>query len=266
MYDSYRRKINYLRISVTDRCNLRCVYCMPESGVKLISHDEILSFEEIAEIVKVSAGLGIDKIRITGGEPLVRRGIVDLVRMIAVIPGINDLGMTTNATLLHQFAVPLKEAGLKRVNISLDTMDPDRYHQITRVGNLQAVIKGIEAAKTVGFDPIKVNCVIHKSPKEKDAQEVAQFCKENGLQVRFIKEMNLEKGVFSKVIGGEGGHCKMCNRLRLTANGKIKPCLFSDLEFDVRELGIEKAFYKAVGLKPESGSENRINAFSNIGG
>jgi GTP 3',8-cyclase len=264
--DRFSRKINYLRVSVTDRCNLRCVYCMPECGVNLMKHSDILTFEEIYEIVGVAVKLGIDKVRITGGEPLVRRGIVDLVRMINEIPGIKDLAMTTNGTLLDQFAIPLVKAGLKRVNISLDTMNPDHFKKITRVGDIQDVFNGIKSAVKAGLNPVKINCVIKQSQQEKDAREVKAFCDENNLEVRFIKEMNLESGMFSNVIGGDGGNCKSCNRLRLTANGKIKPCLFSDIEYDVRELGIEQAIHRAVGIKPASGTENSVNTFSNIGG
>ncbi len=266
MIDRFKRKINYLRVSVTDRCNLRCVYCMPEQGVELINHKEILTFEEIVEIVRTGVEMGIDKVRLTGGEPLVRRGIVSLVRMLSEINGIKDLAMTTNGVFLDKYAESLAKAGLHRVNISLDTLDPEKFRQITRVGNVQDVIRGIEAAKTAGLIPVKINCVIKKSPQEEDALQVANYCKENDLQVRYIKEMDLEDGIFSKVIGGEGGHCAVCNRLRLTANGKIKPCLFDDLEFDVRELGIKEAYLKAVGQKPRSGTENKINKFSNIGG
>ena len=147
MLDRFNRNINYLRISVTDRCNLRCTYCMPECGVDLISHEEILTFEEITEIVRMGVKLGIDKVRITGGEPLVRRGVVDLVKMIAEIPGIDDFAMTTNGALLDQFAEPLKNAGLHRVNVSLDTLNPDRYKEITRVGDIKNVLVGIKAAK-----------------------------------------------------------------------------------------------------------------------
>jgi len=239
---------------------------MPECGVDLISHKEILSFEEILEVVNKGVDLGIDKIRITGGEPLVRKGIVDLVEMIANVDGVKDLAMTTNGTLLEKFATPLKKAGLHRVNISLDTLNAEKYTSITRVGDIQQVLTGINAAKLAGLTPIKINCVIKSTPMEEDARQVASFCKENELELRFIKEMDLEEGVFSKVIGGDGGHCKSCNRLRLTANGKIKPCLFSDLEFDVRELGVEQAIFRSIGIKPESGTENKINKFSNIGG
>ena len=266
MYDRFNRKISYLRISVTDRCNLRCTYCMPECGVDLLNHNDILSFEEINEIVRFGAEHGIKKVRITGGEPLVRRGIVDLVNMLSSIPGIEELAMTTNGTLLDQFAQPLADAGLNRVNISLDTTDPGKYRQITRIGDIEAVLKGINAAKAAGLTPVKINCVIQDNILEENALDVASFCRNNNLKVQFIKEMDLEKGTFSKVIGGEGGNCKSCNRLRLTANGKLKPCLFSDIEFDVRELGIEHAFSRALGLKPKSGTENTVNKFSNIGG
>ena len=266
MIDRFKRNINYLRVSVTDRCNLRCVYCMPEQGVELIKHKEILTFEEIAGIVRVGVKLGIDKVRITGGEPLVRHGIVDLVTMLAEIKGIKDLAMTTNGVFLDKYAEPLAKAGLHRVNVSLDTMDSKKFRQITRVGNIETVLRGIDAAKAAGLTPVKINCVIKKSPLEEDAQQVAAYCKENDLKARFIKEMDLEDGIFSKVIGGEGGHCAVCNRLRLTANGMIKPCLFSDLEFDVRKLGVKEAYLQAVGQKPRSGTENKVNKFSNIGG
>ncbi|HFB61706.1 MAG TPA: radical SAM protein, partial [Bacteroidetes bacterium] len=160
MLDRYNRKINYLRISVTDRCNLRCTYCMPASGIKLIPHDEIISFEEIREIVRQGVRDGISKVRLTGGEPLVRKGIVELVHMIASIPGVKDLAMTTNGILLEQFARPLAEAGLTRVNISLDTLSEKRYAEITRGGDIHKVFRGIEAARAAGLSPIKINCVV----------------------------------------------------------------------------------------------------------
>lgn len=266
MYDRFNRKINYLRISVTDRCNLRCVYCMPAESISMLNHDEILSFDEIVEFTKVAVSMGIDKVRITGGEPLVRKGIVDLVKMIACIDGIKDLAMTTNGTMLQRFAQPLADAGLHRVNISLDTMDPDTYFKITRLGNIEDVFRGIEAAKQAGLEPIKINCVIKKLSSEPDALAVKKFALKNNLKVRFIPEMNLEAGTFGRVEGGEGGNCKSCNRLRLTATGKIKPCLFSDIEFDVRELGPEAAINLALGNKPQSGTVNHVNQFHNIGG
>ncbi len=266
MLDRYSRKINYLRISVTDRCNLRCTYCMPAEGVELMKHTNVLRFDEIIKTVKYAANLGVNKIRITGGEPLVKKGIVELVAMIAQIDGITDFGMTTNGVFLDKYAKQLKDAGLHRVNISLDTMDVDKFKAITRVGNIEDVFRGIEAAKNAGLTPIKINCVIKKSHDEPDAVEVAKFCKENDLQIRYIHEMNLETGDFSIVEGGTGGHCAICNRLRLTANGDIMPCLFSNLKFNVRELGIEEAFAQALRLKPKSGHIQTEAKFYNIGG
>lgn len=266
MFDRFNRKINYLRISVTDRCNLRCVYCMPEEGVKLLSHQDILSFDEIVEVAKAAVRKGVDKIRITGGEPLVRKGIVDLVKMIGEIEGVKDYSMTTNAILLDKFADDLAKAGLQRVNISLDTMDSEKFRQLTRGGDIQKVFDGIEAAKKAGLEPIKINCVIKQSNEEPDAVEVAKYCKENNLQVRFIKEMDLETGHFSVVEGGSGGDCGTCNRIRLTASGAIKPCLFSDISYRVRELGAERAIDLAIGNKPASGHTNLTGKFYNIGG
>jgi cyclic pyranopterin phosphate synthase len=239
---------------------------MPESGIKLLPHKMILTFDEIVEVVKTGIKLGINKVRLTGGEPLVRKGIVDLVSMIWNVEGVKDLSMTTNATFLADFAEDLKNAGLQRVNISLDTLNPETYKLTTRGGNIKYVFEGIEAAKKAGLSPIKINCVVMNSSQEKDAKEVARFCEENDLKVRFIHQMNLSTGEFSVVEGGDGGNCVKCNRLRLTANGKIKPCLFNDLEFDVRELGVEEAYNQAVLNKPKSGTYNKSGEFYNIGG
>ena len=266
MYDKFNRKINYLRISVTDRCNLRCTYCMPEDGIKLIDHSEIITLEEIADVVKISVGMGVDKIRLTGGEPLARKGIVDLVKMIADIPGVKDFGLTTNGITLKKHALALKQAGLHRVNVSLDTLNPERYRQITRLGNIDDVLDGIFEAQKVGLTPVKINCVIKKSSLEPDAVEVAEFCKKHDFQIRYIHQMELSMGHFSVVEGGEGGDCKICNRLRLTANGNIKPCLFNNLEYNIREFGIEGAISKALKHKPKCGSVNTVGAFYNIGG
>ncbi|PLX03995.1 MAG: radical SAM protein, partial [Marinilabiliales bacterium] len=224
MLDRYNREINYLRISVTDKCNLRCKYCMPEEGVPLINNCDVISFEEIVEVVKFGVSKGINKIRITGGEPLVRRGIVELVRLLSGIEGVKDLAMTTNGILLSKYAERLKNAGLKRVNISLDTMNPDKYRDITRGGDIQKVFDGIEAAKLHGLLPIKLNCVVFKSSDEEDAREVSDFGARNDLAVRYIHRMDLKTGDFSIVDGGDGGNCAVCNRLRLTSNGMIKPC------------------------------------------
>ncbi len=266
MLDSYKRDINYLRVSVTDRCNLRCKYCMPAEGVSLMRHEDILSFEEIIDIVKIAVSKGISKVRITGGEPLVRRGIVSLIEQISVIPGIIDLSMTTNGIFLEEYAGRLAKAGIQRINISLDTVDPEKYAEITRGGDISKVARGIVAAKKAGLSPIKINCVVKNSSQESDALGVKDFCKKNGLEARFIQLMDLEKGHFSVVDGGSGGDCLICNRLRLTANGKIKPCLFNDIEFDVRMLGAEKAITEAIKSKPECGTFNKNGHFSNIGG
>jgi len=266
MYDRYKRKINYLRISVTDRCNLRCEYCMPAEGIKMLAHEDILSFDEITEVTRVAVSMGVDKVRITGGEPLVRKGIVDLVKMLSDIEGINDFAMTTNGTLLPKFAQALADAGLQRVNISLDTLNPEKYKKITRLGKLEDALNGIKAAKKAGLLPIKLNCVVKKSADEPDAKQVKAFAEEQGLQVRFIPQMNLETGEFGIVDGGDGGNCKICNRLRLTSNGNIMPCLFSELGYNVRELGAKEAILKALGNKPRFGSVNSISHFNNIGG
>ncbi|MFO7616455.1 MAG: radical SAM protein [Bacteroidales bacterium] len=266
MYDSFNRKINYLRISVTDRCNLRCRYCMPPEGVPLLRHEDILRFDEILEVAQVAVSRGIDKIRITGGEPLVRKGVVDLVSMISRLDGVKDLSMTTNGLLLEQFAGQLSAAGLMRVNISMDTTDPGRYREITRGGDIQCLFRGIRAAIDAGLTPVKINCVIRESPEEPDARLVKQFAGDNGLEVRYILEMDLETGHFRPVIGGEGGNCRSCNRLRLTSNGFLKPCLFSNAGFSVRELGAAAALDKALRSKPESGGVNTRDEFYNLGG
>ena len=266
MFDRFNRKLNYLRISVTDRCNLRCTYCMPEEGIKLFRHEEILSYDEIVEFTRIAVANGVTKVRLTGGEPLVRKGIVSLVRMISEIKGIEDLSMTTNGTLLKEYAGELKDAGLHRVNISLDTIDPAKFRSITRYGNIGDVFDGINSAKNAGLFPIKINCVVKDSKDDEEARAVTRFCLDNDLEIRYISQMDLVRGHFSIVEGGTGGDCSLCNRLRLTSNGKLKPCLFSNIEFDIRELGFEKAIKLAAELKPECGSKNETGAFYNIGG
>jgi cyclic pyranopterin phosphate synthase len=239
---------------------------MPAEGLQLLKHKDILSFEEIADFTKYLVGKGLEKVRITGGEPLVRKGIVELVSMLSKIEGIKDLGMTTNAMILDRFAEDLKKAGLHRINISLDTTDPIKFKEITRGGNLEQVYRGIEAAQKAGLEPVKINCVIKKSSKEEEAQKVKSFCEEHKLEVRYIRTMNLEKGEFSVVDGGSGGDCALCNRLRLTADGILKPCLFSDIGYSIREFGHEKALKLALTNKPKCGTANHQNQFSNIGG
>lgn len=266
MYDRYNRRIHYLRISVTDRCNLRCVYCMPAEGISLVSHDDILRYDEIIEVARIAVDQGVDKVRLTGGEPLVRRGIVDLVRELAQIKGIRDLAMTTNGTLLGGMARDLKQAGLHRVNVSLDTMDPVRYKAITRGGNLNLVLEGLQAADQANLTPIKLNCVIEHSSSEPDAQAVAEFAHQKGYKVRFIHRMNLKEGYFLPVEGGEGGVCERCNRLRLTSDGLIKPCLFSDTGYSVRALGAREAIRQAVENKPWCGGRAEQTTFFGTGG
>lgn len=266
MLDSYNRTIDYLRISVTDRCNLRCIYCIPQDGVELLNHSDIISFEEIVETIKIAVDFGITKIRLTGGEPLIRKGILNLVKMISKIEGITDFSMTTNGVLLSEYAKDLFNNGIKRINISLDTLNSEKYSQITRGGKIDDVLNGIHAAKKIGFYPIKINCVIKHHKNEPDALAVNEFCQQNGLEIRYIHEMDLKTGHFDVVEGGTGGDCNRCNRLRLTATGKIKPCLFNDLEFDIKEIGIEQALLQAINQKPPCGTINHLNEFNNIGG
>jgi cyclic pyranopterin phosphate synthase len=252
--DGFGRTIDYLRISVTDRCNLRCVYCMPPEGVELLTHDAILRLEEIVDVARVAVDLGVRKIRLTGGEPLVRRGIADLVSLLAAIPGLCDLSMTTNGLLLAASAERLAVAGLQRVNVSLDAMAPERYRHITRGGDVAQVLAGIAAARRAGLTPIKINCVVRRSPNERDASEVGRFAAAEGLAVRYIHQMDLAAGQFSVVDGGHGGDCPRCNRLRLSSDGLVRPCLFSDLGFSVRELGAAAALRRAAAHKPWAGT------------
>lgn len=276
--DSFHRPINYLRISVTDRCNLRCVYCMPAEGIQLLSHNDILSYEEINRVAKAAAELGIDKVRLTGGEPLVRSNVSSLISMLAGIEGIKDISLTTNGVLLEQNAHALKEAGLKRVNISLDSLNVDRYNTITRFGRLDDVLRGINAAHKEGLNPIKINVVVIGGINDDEVLDFARLTIEKGWHVRFIEYMRFNEanekfklipiseikkrvevlGKLESVVPEGGGpakyyrfrgaagtvgfigpvtehFCKDCNRLRLTAGGKLRPCLFSEDEVDLRE-------------------------------
>lgn len=188
-FDAYHRPINYLRISVTDRCNLRCIYCMPPEGVPSRAHDEILRYEEIEIIARAAAGLGIHKVRLTGGEPLARLGIADLVRALARIPGIDDLSMTTNGVLLARYADELVAAGLQRVNVSLDTLRPARFEAITRRGRLADVLLGIEAARRAGLEPIKINTVVIRGINDDEVIDLARKTMDDGWNLRFIEWM-----------------------------------------------------------------------------
>jgi len=282
LLDPFRRKINYLRISITDRCNLRCRYCMPEYGIPLIPHEEILTYEEILRIVRVFATEGISKIRLTGGEPLVRKGIVDFVFHLSQIEEIKDLSLTTNGILLKEFARDLKKAGLKRINISLDSLRKERFCQITRKDDYDRVWAGIEEALSVGLSPIKINMVAIQGLNDDEIESFARLTLHLPLVVRYIEYMPSANGEEWKeselltipgikarlenvgklipipsdqwdgpakrfqiegalgeigLIGGVTSHfCHDCNRLRLTSDGKIRTCLFSDEEIDVKEL------------------------------
>jgi cyclic pyranopterin phosphate synthase len=239
---------------------------MPEDGVPLLKHSDILSFEEIVRIVRTAVEMGITKVRLTGGEPLVRRDIVDLVKLLAGIDGIKDLSMTTNGLLLSDYAKDLVSAGLQRVNISLDTVDPGCYRRLTRGGEIQQVFEGISAALDSGLKPIKLNCVLSSHSTDADIQGVQEYGQQNGLEVRIIQQMTFSTGCFSIVQGGTGGDCRQCNRIRLSSDGKIRACLFSDVFYDTRHLGPCEAIRRAVLHKPESGKPCGHSAMQAIGG
>jgi GTP 3',8-cyclase len=264
--DPFGRRIRYLRISVTDRCNFRCGYCMPSHDFEMLDHDDILRYEEIMQVATAAAKMGFNKMRVTGGEPLVRRNIEALIRDLAALPGVDDLSMTTNAHLLAGKAEGLVAAGLNRVNISLDAIDPDRFRTITGGGEIEPVLAGIRAAARAGLHPIKLNCVCEDSSQEPDARDVAAFALSEGHQVRFIKRMDIAEGSFSVVEGGEGGNCPSCNRLRLSSDGNIRPCLFSNLSYSVRELGAEEALIRAISGKPRAGTSADVHWMRGIGG
>lgn len=267
MLDAYKREINYLRISVTDRCNYRCTYCMPAGGIELMRHEDVLTLEQIVEVVKIGTKkFGIRKIRLTGGEPLVRNGIVLLVKMLKAIDLIEEISMTTNGVYLSKFAGELKRAGLNRVNVSLDTLSPEKFKTVTRGGNINDVLDGLRAAKQAGLTPVKVNVVKMDSTDADELDKLRSFCDNEGLKIQFIRQMDLETGTFSEVEGGRGGNCVICNRLRLTADGNLKPCLFSNKEYNVKDLGIEAAFLAALENKPEKGKTSHNHSFYNIGG
>lgn len=274
LIDRFGRKHDYLRVSVTDRCNLRCVYCMGPEGVPLLKHDSILSYEEIVQVVKAAAELGIKKVRITGGEPLVRKNIADLVEKIAAIPEIVDLSMTTNGQNLTENLQDLKKAGLKRINISLDSLDPAIYKKITRGGDLDKVLTGLRAALDQGLTPVKLNIVLMKGINDGEIKDFLDLAKEYPVDLRFIEYMPIDsstsdwrekylsldyvlekiKGMGLKIKPAEGSaqgcgpaemyqvegirgllglihpiskhFCARCNRLRLTPDGFLKPCLY----------------------------------------
>ena len=224
--DRYSRSLDYLRVSVTDRCNLRCVYCMPPAGVPARRHDEILSLEQIAQLVAAAAGMGFRKIRLTGGEPLVRKGIVSLVGMLAATPGVDEVAMTTNAILLASYAEPLAHAGLRRVNISLDTRQPSRFQRVTRLGDLGAAWQGIQAAEAAGLAPLKINVVVIRDVNDDELAEFAALTRERPWHVRFIEVMPLE-GVGDWGPGMPGANVRLVTaaemRSRLERLGPLLP-------------------------------------------
>ncbi|MBN1664265.1 MAG: GTP 3',8-cyclase MoaA [Deltaproteobacteria bacterium] len=191
MHDQYDRDINYLRVSVTDRCNLRCKYCVPKEGVSLIGHDDILRYEEILRVIRVASDVGISKVRITGGEPLVRKGLIDFIAAVSAIDGIQDISLTTNGILLEKHAADLFHAGIKRINISLDSLDSEKYADITRGGDLQAVLRGIEEVRRIGFSPIKINTVAIKGFNDGEILDFVRMSLDRPYQIRFIELMPL---------------------------------------------------------------------------
>lgn len=300
MKDSFGREINYLRISLTDRCNLRCKYCMPEDGVSKFPHDEILTLEELYEIIRVFVELGINKIRFTGGEPLARKGIIELIAKVSKLDKVKDLAMTTNGILLKEYAMDLKKAGLNRVNISLDTLDEEKYRTITRGGSLNKVLEGIEEAKKVGLTPIKINTVLIGGFNDDEVESLVNLTEKENIDVRFIELMPigeaanwakekfisnnkiLEKidtlisvpredvsspAVYYKLPNGKGKvgiinpisckFCENCNRVRLTSQGRLKLCLHSNNEIDIKEAlnkgqDLKKLILESIEKKEES--------------
>lgn len=308
MKDTIGRNINYLRISVTDRCNLRCMYCMPEQGICKKEHGEILTLEEIYEAVKACSELGISKVRITGGEPLVRKGITGLIDQISKLRGIEELAMTTNGILLPKYAEELKSAGLNRVNISLDTMNAEKYSYITRGGDLGDVMSGINAAEKAGLKPIKLNTVLIGGFNDDEIESFVDLTTDRDIDVRFIELMPIGQAghwakkhfipnteilnrvkylqpiqsndpsspaKYYKLPGARGkvglinpishAFCASCNRIRLTSDGKLKPCLHSEAEIDIKEIlkkgeSLQDIIRQAILQKP---IEHNLNCQDN---
>jgi cyclic pyranopterin phosphate synthase len=302
LIDRFGRVHDYLRISVTDRCNLRCVYCMPAEGMQFEPQEHLLRFDEIAEIVRVLALMGVRKLRLTGGEPLVRKDLEQLVAMLSAIPGIEDIALTTNAIFFANKAEQLRAAGLTRINISMDSMKSDRFALITRGGDLQRVLDSIEAAYRVGLDPIKLNVVLMKGMNDDEIGDFLRLTLERPIHVRFIEYMPIghddagwkgkylplttvmercqqmgweatphgevygngpsqnfriagAPGTFGLIHPVSDHFCETCNRLRLTADGNIKPCLYWSDEFNVRKLigddqAVSDLFLRALDIKP----------------
>ena len=293
MRDTLGRDISYLRLSVTDKCNCRCVYCMPAAGVPTRAHRDLLTFEELTDIVAAAATLGVRKVRVTGGEPLARRGVVDLVRMLSEVPGIDEVDMTTNATMLAPVAADLRAAGLTRLNVSLDTLRPERYRAITRAGELADALAGLRAAREAGFTNTKINCVLMGGVNDDEIAAFVDIARREPIEVRFIELMPMgecarwprERFVAGEeVLGrvpelvrmGAGGvaelyaapgfagrvgliravshkFCSGCDRIRVTADGRLKPCLHSAAEVSLRGLAgpaLAEAIRAGIAAKP----------------
>ena len=294
MIDKLGRDITYLRISLTDKCNLRCRYCMPEEGVCKRSHQEMMTEDEVVTAVEVAASLGIHKVRLTGGEPLVKKNIVSICRRVAAVEGIREVCLTTNGILLPELAKPLKEAGVKRLNLSLDTLDPLKYAYITRIGHLEQFRAGLEAALEAGFDKVKINAVLIGGFNDDEIEALANLTMEHPVDMRFIELMPiqdhdefgesayvpysrvLEKLPEAVPVAKDGGVAKLyrlpgakgniglispisahfcgeCNRIRLTADGKLKPCLHSADEYSIKGLdrdAMKAVFEQAIWNKP----------------
>ncbi|MBN2874124.1 MAG: radical SAM protein [Spirochaetales bacterium] len=265
MYDLYGRRVHYLRVSVTDRCNLRCVYCMPAEGVAFIPHERVISFERIVEVVRAAAGLGFDKVRLTGGEPLVRKGLPDLVSMIAGIPGIETIAMTTNGILLAPLAADLRRRGLSSVNVSLDTLDPERYAAITRGGVLEDAIAGIRAARREGF-PVKLNVVMGIDSDPDAYDSIKRFAADEGCLVQTIREYRLDETKIDDTHYDRPSPCAMCNRIRLLATGELKPCLHGDTTIPVDWNDVSGSIRDCVLAKPAFGTRASSHLVSAIGG
>jgi cyclic pyranopterin phosphate synthase len=257
-YDGYDRRISQLLLSVTDACNLRCMYCAPTERAMMFRRGSLLSFKEIVALTRQAVEFGIDKVHLIGGEPLVRWGIVRLVAMLREIPGLRDFAMTSNGILLSGFARDLHRAGLGRLNISLDTLDAKRFRDLSGGGDLRKVLAGIDAAIATGFETITLNCVVEFSPDETEARQVASFARERGIEMRFTKRMGLRQGRFWPVYGSDGGHCHHCNRLRVACDGRVFPCLFDDQSFSIRRYGLDGALRLAIGHKPATGLRHNV--------
>jgi cyclic pyranopterin phosphate synthase len=240
---------------------------MPAGGLKLKRHEDILRLEEILEVAKYAADLGFTKVRLTGGEPLVRKNIEFLVEKIADLPAVEDFGLTTNGILLADRALSLKKLGLHRVNISLDSLNDEKFRLITRGGELKSVLAGINAAREAGLTPIKINVVLIPGFNDREKDNFIKFGAANNLEIRFIHLMDLQSGQRHGVEGNTTvGQCKYCDRLRLTCDGYLQSCLFSEEKVNIREVGITKAFSLALEGKPEEGTLNTKDQMYQIGG